>query len=69
MIGGFAADICVLFSANDAYMRDLRVVVPADGVASNEADDRDAALALMRRVLKADTPRASEIDFAALAAG
>jgi nicotinamidase-related amidase len=69
VIGGFAADICVLFSANDAYMRDLRIVVPADGVASNEAGDHDAVLALMRRVLKASTPTASEIDFAALAAG
>ncbi|MFO0798682.1 MAG: isochorismatase family cysteine hydrolase [Gemmataceae bacterium] len=37
VIGGFATDICVLFTANDAYMRDLRVVIPADGVASNEA--------------------------------
>jgi nicotinamidase-related amidase len=68
VIGGFAADICVLFTANDAYMRDLRIVVPADGVASNEAADRDAALALMRRVLKASTPSAAGIDFAALAA-
>jgi nicotinamidase-related amidase len=68
VIGGFAADICVLFTANDAYMLDLRIVVPADGVASNEAGDRDAVLALMRRVLKASTPPASEIDFEALAA-
>jgi nicotinamidase-related amidase len=66
VVGGFAADICVLFTANDAYMRDLRVVIPADGVASNDAADRDAALALMRRVLKADTPAAADIDFAAL---
>jgi nicotinamidase-related amidase len=64
---GFATDICVLFTANDAYMRDLRLVIPADGVASNEPADRDAALALMRRVLKAETPRADEIDFASLA--
>jgi nicotinamidase-related amidase len=67
VIGGFATDICVLFSANDAYMRDLRIVVPADGVASNEAADRDTTLALMRRVLKASTPLAAEIDFATLA--
>jgi nicotinamidase-related amidase len=58
VLGGFAADI--------AYMRDLRLVVPADGVASNEAADRDATLALMRRVLKADTPGAADIDFEAL---
>jgi nicotinamidase-related amidase len=67
VIGGFAADICVLFTANDAYMRDLKIVVPVDGVASNEPEDRDAALAVMRRVLKASTPRADEIDFATLA--
>lgn len=67
VIGGFAADICVLFTANDAYMRDLDIVVTADGVASNEAQDRDAALALMQRVLKAETPAADEIDFDALA--
>jgi nicotinamidase-related amidase len=69
VIGGFAADICVVFTANDAYMRDFRVLVPADGVASNDPADRDAALALMRRVLKAPTPRASDIDFTALASG
>src|SRR4051812_6998816 len=69
VLGGFATDICVLFTANDAYMRDLRLVIPADGVASNEAADRDAALSLMRRVLKARTPAAAEVDFAAAAAG
>jgi nicotinamidase-related amidase len=68
VLGGFAADICVLFTANDAYMRDLRLVIPADGVASNEAADRDAALELMRRVLKAQTPKAANVDFTALAA-
>ncbi|VTR93124.1 isochorismatase hydrolase : Isochorismatase hydrolase OS=Spirosoma linguale (strain ATCC 33905 / DSM 74 / LMG 10896) GN=Slin_1908 PE=4 SV=1: Isochorismatase [Gemmata massiliana] len=67
VLGGFAADICVLFTANDAYMRDLRIVIPSDGVASNGSADRDTVLALMRRVLKAETPRADEIDFAALA--
>lgn len=69
VIGGFATDICVLFTANDAYMRDLRIVVPADGVASNEVGDRDSALALVRRVLKAATPAAAEIDFAKLTSG
>jgi nicotinamidase-related amidase len=67
VLGGFAADICVLFTANDAYMRDLRLVVPSDGVASNEEADRDAALALMRRVLKAETPKVADVDFPTLA--
>jgi nicotinamidase-related amidase len=69
VLGGFATEICVLFTANDAYMRDLKLVIPADGVASNEPADRDATLALMRRVLKAETPPAAEIDFAKLKAG
>ncbi len=67
VLGGFAADMCVLFTANDAYMRDFNVVVPADGVASNEAADCAASLALVRRVLKGKTPLAREIDFTALA--
>ena len=29
ILTGLAANICVLFTANDAYMRDLRLVVPA----------------------------------------
>jgi nicotinamidase-related amidase len=69
VLGGFATEICVLFTANDAYMRDLKLVVPSDCVASNEASDRDTALALMRRVLKAQTPTAEEINFDKLARG
>jgi nicotinamidase-related amidase len=63
IIGGFAADICVLFTANDAYMRDFRLTIPSDAVASNEPADREAALALMRRVLKAQTPLSADVDF------
>lgn len=66
VVGGFAADICVLFTANDAYMRDLQLIVPSDGVASNDETDCRAALKLMRRVLKAETPLAGEIDFSQL---
>ena len=68
VLGGFAADICVLFTANDAYMRGLRLVVPSDASAANEAADCDTAFAVMRRVLKAETPPAAEVDFAALIA-
>ena len=57
----------MLFTANDAYLRDLKVVVAEDGVASNEPEDCKAALKLMARVLKADTPKAANIDFQALA--
>ena len=66
MLCGFAANICVLFTANDAYMRDLELVVPSDCVASNTPEETNAALAEMAKVLKADTGGSEELDFSAL---
>jgi nicotinamidase-related amidase len=63
VIAGVAANICVLFTANDAYMRDYRLVVPRDCVASNTAEENEAALTQMAKVLKAHTPRGAEVDF------
>src|SRR6185503_11400451 len=34
ILTGIAGNNCVLFTANDAYMRDLHLVVPADCVVS-----------------------------------
>ena len=62
ILAGVAGNICVLFTANDAYMRDLRLVVPSDAVASNSEDENRYALAQMRDVLKADTRPTTEID-------
>ncbi len=59
---GLAADICVLFTANDAYMRDFFIVVPEDCVAAESEEARDRALDLMRAVLKADTTPSAELD-------
>ena len=61
IITGVAANICVLFTANDAYMRDLHLVVPADCVASNTEDENRYALDQMRKVLKADTRPSAEL--------
>jgi nicotinamidase-related amidase len=67
VLTGVAGNFCVLFTAHDAYMRDYRLVVPRDCIASQtEADDR-YALAHMQGVTKADTRSSGEIDFAALA--
>ncbi|MDB6174010.1 MAG: isochorismatase hydrolase [Chthoniobacteraceae bacterium] len=54
IITGFAADICVLFTANDAYMRDYEVIVPSDCIASETATARRGAIHQMKRFLKAD---------------
>jgi nicotinamidase-related amidase len=63
IIAGIAANICVLFTANDAYMRDFHVVVPRDCVASNTEDVNRAALDEMTTVLKADTRPSTELTF------
>ncbi len=56
ILTGIAGNICVLFTANDAYMRDFRIYVPTDCTASNTAEDNE-------RVLKADTTPSTELDF------
>jgi nicotinamidase-related amidase len=55
IITGIAGNFCVLFTANDAYMRDYALIIPADCTASNSATENREALALMRKFLKADT--------------
>jgi nicotinamidase-related amidase len=67
VLTGMAANICVLFTANDAYMRDLHLAVPEDCVASNTEEENRYALDQMRRVLKADTRPSTELSFKALA--
>lgn len=63
ILTGMATDICVLFSANDAYMRGFRLIIPPDCTASEESERRQQALSLMSRVLKADIRSSTEIEF------
>jgi nicotinamidase-related amidase len=62
---GIAGNICVLFTANDAYMRGLRILVPADCVVSNTALENEYALGQMSTVLKADIRRSDQLLFKA----
>jgi nicotinamidase-related amidase len=68
ILTGMAADMCVLFTANDAYLREFAIVVPADCCAAESEDYRRQALALIERVLKADITPSPALDLAALAA-
>jgi nicotinamidase-related amidase len=63
VLTGLTGDICVLFTASDAYMRDFHLYVPEDCVASADPRENEHALEHMRRVLKADTRPSAEIDF------
>lgn len=69
VLAGFAGDICVLFTASDAFMRDFHVHVPADCMASEDAEETRHALDYMRRVLGADTTPSADLDLEALARG
>jgi nicotinamidase-related amidase len=66
ILTGLAGNICVLFTANDAYMRDFSLVVPADCVASNTEEENRHALNQMAKVLKADIRDSTAFDPAAL---
>ncbi|GGF24483.1 putative isochorismatase family protein YaaI [Halobacillus andaensis] len=54
ILTGVAGDICVLFTANDAYMRDYDLWVPKDCVASEKTSDNDNALQIIKRSLFAN---------------
>jgi nicotinamidase-related amidase len=66
LLTGLTGDICVLFTANDAYMRDFHLVVPADCVASQNPQENRHALLHMQRVLKADIRPSTALDLHAL---
>ncbi|WP_273126835.1 isochorismatase family cysteine hydrolase [Metabacillus sp. HB246100] len=62
-ITGVAGNICVLFTANDAYMREYQLFIPQDCIASNTSDDNKYALRMMENVLKANTQPSDQISF------
>ena len=61
ILTGIAGNFCVLFTANDAYMRDFNLFVPRDCTLSNTKKENESALRLMRKFLKADTRSSSAI--------
>jgi nicotinamidase-related amidase len=63
VLTGFATNLCVLFTANDAHMRGYQLLVPQDCTASNTPALTQRALAHAREALAAGTPLSSEIDF------
>jgi nicotinamidase-related amidase len=66
ILTGLTGDNCILFTAGDAHVRDYRLAVPSDCVASESAERNQRALKILEEVLKADVRPSSEIDFKAL---
>jgi len=66
VLAGFTTDICVLFTASDAYLRDLEIVVPPDCSAADSVEHHEGALEHMERVLHVKAIPSTEIDFTEL---
>jgi nicotinamidase-related amidase len=66
ILTGLAGNICVLFSANDAYMRDFNILVPRDCTASNYERDNEQSIEIMEKVLDVDTTPSTELDLQVL---
>jgi nicotinamidase-related amidase len=66
VLAGFATNICLLFTTNDAHMRGYDVWVPSDCTASNSAELTAQALAQLRITTEAQVVPSAEIDLAAL---
>lgn len=55
ILTGFASNICILYTANDAYMNDFQIYIPRDCTAAERLVLHKQAIADMERCLKADT--------------
>lgn len=63
IITGFSAESCVAFTAHDAYLRDLSLVIPRDTTASCSRTAKRVALAHLGSHLKAKIPQSEVISF------
>lgn len=62
ILTGFATDMCIVFTAVDAYLRDLELFVPSDCVAAGSTARHEAALDYLADVLKADLTESGDLD-------
>ncbi|RYD84108.1 MAG: cysteine hydrolase [Sphingomonadales bacterium] len=65
MITGVATDMCVLFTAADAHMRDYRLWIPSDLVAGEDDKRSTAALKIMAKTMGAEIRPVSRLKPAA----
>ncbi|WP_028784919.1 cysteine hydrolase family protein [Thalassobacillus devorans] len=63
ILTGTTGDMCVLFTANGAYMREYDLYIPKDLVVSEDKTDNENALKIMERSLFADISPTVQFDF------
>jgi nicotinamidase-related amidase len=69
ILTGITGDICVLFTASDAYLRDYELYVPRDCLASISDEENERAIDYMKRVHHADVSVSEDLDLEALRRG
>jgi nicotinamidase-related amidase len=68
ILTGVSTNSCVLFTASDAYMRDLELIVPRDCVAACNDQEQEFAIEQMQSMLKADVSPSTKLDVEGLKA-
>ena len=63
ILAGIAGNICVLFTANDAHMREFRIFAPADCIVSNTPEENAYALGQIASVLKGNVRASTTLRF------
>jgi nicotinamidase-related amidase len=63
ILTGIAGNICVLFTANDAHMREYKVFAPADCIVSNTAAENAFALQQIETVMDGDVSPSTHLKF------
>ena len=66
ILTGIAGDVCVLFTAGDAFLRDYRLFIPSDCIASQSAEENARSLEQMRKTFDADIRPTHELDLEAI---
>ncbi|MBI3653048.1 MAG: cysteine hydrolase [Acidobacteria bacterium] len=69
LLTGLTTDICVLFTANDAYLRDYHLVIPADCVAAIDSTENQRILNFMQKILQADITPSTDLHLEELVQG
>ena len=62
ILTGIATNLCVLFSAHDAYMHEYEIVALSDCCAAESDDDHNAALDQLKRFCGTTVCRSDELD-------
>lgn len=66
ILTGVSGDMCVLFTAMDAYVRKYKLWVPQDCIASLKDSDHHYSLAQIKKVTKARLQKSSSLDLSSL---